>query len=356
MVRVVLEGRMKAMVLHDWVSKWGSNLKFEEVTIPKLGPSDVLVEVKACGVGLSVSNFMMGAIGKNPTLLPKIPGDEITGVVAETGTAVQNFAEGDRVIVYIFVTCDHCKYCLSGKQDLCVNFGGWIGRHLNGGYAEYVKVPSNCLFKLSDEVSFVDGTVINTALAASVHALESRGQMQLGETVMIIGAAGGVGVHMSQLAKLYGARVIGVDVDDEKLKRTSDFGVDVRINASRSDVPEEVKKATGGGGADIVVDLVGSSKTMGDALNSLGRAGRFVNLTTHLGSKIEAPLGKLVLDEIVITGSRYTTKHEFLKALELIRSGRVKPVISERSTLSEVERLHVLLAENKLFGRGVMVS
>jgi D-arabinose 1-dehydrogenase-like Zn-dependent alcohol dehydrogenase len=161
---------------------------------------------------------------------------------------------------------------------------------------------------------------------------------------------------MSQLAKLYGARVIGVDVDDDKLKRTSEFGVDVRINASKSDVAEEVKKATAGRGADIVVDLVGSSKTMGDALNSLGRAGRFVNLTTHPGSKIEAPSGKLVLEEIVITGSRYTTKHEFLKALELIRSGRVKPVISQSSTLSEVEKLHVLLAENKLLGRGVMVS
>lgn len=346
---------MKAMVLHDWVSKWGSNLRLEDVSIPKLGPTDVLVKVKACGVGLSVSNFMMGAIGKNPALLPKIPGDEITGTVAEAGTAVQGFNVGDRVIVYIFVTCDKCKYCVSGRQDLCVNFGGWIGRHLNGGYAEYVKVPSSCLFKLPDEVSFVDGTVVNTALAATVHALESRAQIQFGETVLIIGAAGGVGVHMSQLAKLYGARVIGVDVDDEKLKRTADLGVDVRINASTSDVPEEVKKATSGGGADIAVDLVGSPKTLSDALNSLGRAGRLVNLTSHLGVKFEVPSAKLVLEEIALTGSRYTTKHEFLKALELIRIGRVKPVISDRSTLSEVERLHILLAENKLFGRGVMV-
>jgi propanol-preferring alcohol dehydrogenase len=347
---------MKAMVLHDWVSKWGSNLKLEEVPIPKLAPSDVLVKVNACGVGLSVSNFMMGAIGKNPSLLPKIPGDEITGTVAETGTAVQKFTNGDRVIVYIFVTCDQCKYCVSGRQDLCVNFGGWIGRHLNGGYAEYVKVPSSCLFKLPDDVSFVDGTVINTALAAPVHALESRGQIQLGETVMIIGAAGGVGVHMSQLAKLYGARVIGVDVDDEKLKRTTEFGVDVKINASTSDVPEEVKKTTAGAGADIVVDLVGTPKTLSDALNSLGRAGRFVNLTSHPGIKFEVPSAKLVVEEISITGSRYTTKHEFLKALELVRSRRIKPVISERSTLSDVEKLHVLLAENKLFGRGVMIS
>ena len=351
-----MEGKMKAMVLHDWVSKWGNNLKLEDVPIPQLGPSDVLVKVKACGVGLSVSNFMMGAIGKNPALLPKIPGDEITGTVAEAGSAVQGFTVGDRVIVYIFVTCDKCKYCLTGRQDLCVNFGGWIGRHHNGGYAEYVKVPSNCLFKLPDQVSFVDGTVVNTALAASVHALESRGQMQFGESVLIIGAAGGVGVHLSQLAKLYGARVIGVDVDDGKLKRTADLGVDVTINASTSDVSEEVKKATAGGGVDIAVDLVGSPKTLSDAFNSLGRAGRLVNLTTIPGVKFEVPSGKLVLEEVAITGSRYTTKYEFLKALELIRTGRVKPVISDRSTLSDVERLHVLLGENKLFGRGVMVS
>jgi len=346
---------MKAMVLHNWVERWGDNLKLEEVPIPSLGPHDVLVKVRACGVGGTVSNFMMGEMSKDPKLLPRIPGDEIAGEVAEMGSEVQGFGVGDRVLVYLFITCGRCRFCLSGRNDLCSNFAGWIGRHKNGGYAEYAAVPDANLFKLPDEIPFVEATTINTAVASGVHALRSRAQVVLEDDVMIVGAAGGVGVHVVQLAEVLGGRVFAVDVDDEKLNRLREYGADFMINSKSVDVPEQIKKFTGGKGVDVAVDFVGSSKTLSDSVSSLGRGGRLVNLAAHPGVKFELSAGQLVLNEIVITGSRYTTKHEFLEAIELVRTGRIKPVVTQTAGLKDVEKLHIMIAENKLFGRAALV-
>ena len=345
---------MRAMVLHDWVERWGDNLKLEIRPIPKLGPKDVLVKVKACGVGLTVSNFMMGGMGKDPKLLPRIPGDETAGEVAEVGSQVEGFRVGDRVLVYLFITCGKCEYCLSGRNNLCANFRGWIGRHYDGGYAEFVKVPESNLFKLPEEIKFIDATIINTALSSSVHVLDSRARMSFADNIMVMGAAGGVGVHLVQLAKLYGGNVFAVDVDEEKLHRLKEYGTDFILNPKKVDLPEEINKLTNGRGVNIVVELVGTPETLTNSMKCLGKEGRLVNLTSHPGVKLEAPLISLVLNEITVTGSRYTTKQEFLKAVEFLREGKIKPVISVVRKLEEVEKIHVSLAEHKLFGRGAI--
>jgi propanol-preferring alcohol dehydrogenase len=235
-----------------------------------------------------------------------------------------------------------------------VNFAGWIGRHRNGGYAEYAAVPDSSLFKLPKEIPFVEATTINTAVASTVHALRSRAQVTLEDDVMIVGAAGGVGVHTVQLAKVLGARVFAVDTDDEKLSRLKEYGADFLINAKSGDVPEQVKKLTAGKGVDVVVDFVGSSKSLVDSVNSLGRGGRLVNLAIHPGVKLEVTAGQLVMNELIITGSRYTTKHEFLDAMELVRTGRVKPVVTKTAGLEDVEKLLIMINENKLFGRAAV--
>jgi propanol-preferring alcohol dehydrogenase len=348
-----MKSEMKAMVLHNWVEKWGDNLKLETLPIPSPGQHEVLVKVKACGVGGTVANFMMGEMSKDPKLLPKIPGDDIAGEVAEIGSQVQGLGVGDRVVVYLFITCGECKFCLSGRNDLCVNFAGWIGRHKNGGYAEYAAIPDANLFKLPKEIPFVEATTINT-VASSVHMLRSRAQVMLEDDVMIVGAAGGVGVHAVQLAKILGGRVFAVDTDDEKLSRLREYGIDFLINAKSGDVPEQVKKLTAGKGVDVVIDFVGSPKTLADSASSLGRGGRLVNLAVHPGVKFEVSAGQLVLSEIIITGSRYTTKHEFLDAIELVRSGRIRPVVTQTAELKDVEKLYTMINEHKLFGRAAL--
>lgn len=349
-----MSDKMKAMVLHNWVQKWGNNLKLEEIPIPKINSNDVLVKVKACGVGLTVSNFMMGGMSTDSKLLPRIPGDEIVGEVAEKGSNVEDFKIGDRVIVYLFITCGKCRYCLTGRNDLCLNFGGWIGRTRDGGYAEYVKVPKENLFKLPEEIPFLEATVINTAVASSVHILKSRAQMAYGEDVLIIGAAGGVGVHLIQLIKLFGGRVFACDIDDEKLEKLKGYGVEFLINTRKIKLSDEVKKLTNGNGVDIAIDFVGTPQTIFDGISSLGRGGRLINLASPQNVKFEIPLLPLVINEWIITGSRYTTKYEFLQGIELVKTGKIKPVITVKRKLKDVEQIHVMLHENKVFGRGAI--
>jgi len=346
---------MNAMVLHDWVTIWGHNLKYEKVPTPKPSPQEVLVKVRACGVGLPAANFMMGEAGKDPKLLPKIPGDEIAGEIVQVGSSVSAFKEGDRVIDYIFITCGECEFCLSGEQSLCTRFGGWVGRHVNGGYAEYVKLPASSVFKLPDGISFLDATAICTAISSPLHVLRSRVNLQPGDSVMIIGAAGGVGVHAIQVAKLYGARVIAVDIDDSKLDKLREFGIDVLINARNVDLPQEVRKVTAGRGVDLVIDYVGVPKTLTDAVSSLARRGKFVNLTTHPGTKFEVESSLLVREEISITGSRYASKSDVNEAISLVKAGKIRPVITETVNLQDVEKLHVKMVEGRLFGRGATV-
>jgi propanol-preferring alcohol dehydrogenase len=350
-----MDGKMRAMVLHDWVKKWGDNLKLEHVPIPKVDEKEALVKVKACGVGLTVSNFMVGRTTRDPKLLPKIPGHEIAGDVVEVGEGVENVRVGDRVLVYFYLACGHCKFCLDGMQDLCLNLRGQVGVHCDGGYAEYAKLPADNLIKFPESIPYVEATVINDAVGTPVHVMKRRAQVRPGDDVMVIGAAGGVGIHMIQMAKVFGGNVIGVDIDDEKLKKAQELGADVVVNGRRQSVVDEVKKATGGKGVESAIDLVGSRDTLVACLESVSKLGKVVVLTTHPGVTVEVSPRRLVHDEVAFMGSRYTTKAEFMEAIEFVRRGKVKPVVSETRPLERVEELHVKLSENRLLGRGAVI-
>ena len=350
-----MDGKMRAMVLHDWVRKWGDNLKLEHVPIPKVGSKDALVKVRACGVGLTVSNFMTGESTKDRQLLPRIPGHEIAGDVVEVGEWVEDVKVGDRVLVYFYMSCGHCKFCLDGIQELCTNLRGNIGIQCDGGYAEYARVPADNLIRFPDSIPYVEATVINDAVGTPVHVMKTRAQVKPGDDVMVIGAAGGVGIHMVQMAKVFGGNVIGVDVDDEKLKKVQELGADVVVNARRQSVVEEARKATGGKGVEASIDMVGSRETLIACLESASRRGRVITLTGHPGVTVEVSPRRLVHDEIALMGSRYCTKTEFMEAIEFVRRGKVKPIVSESRPLERVEELHVKLSENRLLGRGVVI-
>jgi len=350
-----MDGSMRAMVLHEWVKKWGNNLKLENVPIPKIQSGEALVRVKACGVGLTVSNFLTGESSTDHRLLPRIPGHEIAGDVVEVGEGVSNIGVSDRVLVYFYLSCGNCKFCLGGAQDLCDNLRGVVGVQCDGGYAEYVKVPAGNLLRFPESIPYAEATVINDAVATPVHVIKRRAEVRPGHDVMVIGAAGGVGIHMVQVAKLFGGNVIAVDVDDEKLKRVEELGAEVVINARRQSVVKEVKRVTEGKGVESAIDMVGSRETLTSCLESVARQGRLVALTGHPGVTVEVSPRRLVHDEIAFLGSRYTTKAEFMEAVEFVRSGKVKPVVSESRPLERVEELHVMLSENRLLGRGVVI-
>jgi propanol-preferring alcohol dehydrogenase len=347
---------MKAIVLHEWVRSWGNNLRLEEVPTPKPGPRDVLIRVRACGVGYTVTKFLMSKDdgGADPLLLPRIPGHEIAGDVVETGEKVFEYKKGERVLVYFYLICGRCQCCLAGEQNHCVNRKGLVGMHIDGGYAEYVNVPVQNVLPLPDSIPYRDATVINDAVATPVHVMKHRALVKPGDTILIVGAGGGVGVHAVQAAKFCGGRVIGADVDDAKLKQLKDFGATEVINVKDQSMLDEVKRLTNGNGVDAAVDFVCNQKTLIDTANCLGRRGRMVVMAQPQIplSILSSPV--LIAREVTITGSRYATFQDFMEATELVRRSIIKPVIGEEGELEDAEKIHSHIAQNKIFGRGVV--
>jgi len=317
---------VKALVLHEW----GGPLKLEEVPIPKVGSREALVKVRACGIGLTLNWLRQGKMGGS---VPRIIGHEVAGEVVEIGKQVTKVKVGERVCVYFYLTCGTCEFCRKNRETLCRNFRGYVGAAIDGGYAEYVKLPEENLLPIPDELSFEEAAIIPDAIGTPLHALRERAQVRPPDTVIVVGAGGGVGIHAVQMAKLCGGWVIAVDTSDEKLAKTRELGADAVINDSKEDFVEKAKRLTGGKGVDVVIDFVCTTDTLNKGIRSLDRGGRLICMAEGRTDPGEAtlavPPGYIVYNELVLTGSRCITKQELAESIEVVRQGRIKPVITE---------------------------
>ncbi|HEV2358721.1 MAG TPA: alcohol dehydrogenase catalytic domain-containing protein [bacterium] len=339
---------MKAQLLRAW----GGPLVYADHPDPVAGAGEVLVAVRACGVGLTVVNYMAGRLGR-PEPLPRVPGHEFTGVVVEAGPGVTGLRPGDRVMSYFYLTCGRCEWCRSGREPLCRNHGGYVGVHRDGGYAELVCLPEANVLPLPDGVPFVDGTVIPDAVATPYHVCASRAAVRVGDRVLVIGAGGGVGIHMVQMARLFGGRVVAVDVDEAKLEHCRRAGAEAAVNFRAPDAEDRARTALAGG-ATVAIDLVGGPETLAWAFGLLGAGGRMVMLTTAEGAALDVATRRMVMGELTIMGSRYCSRAEVLAAARLVQEGRIAPVVSGVRPLADAEALHAMLRAGTLLGRGAI--
>ncbi|MGH9102251.1 MAG: alcohol dehydrogenase catalytic domain-containing protein [Acidimicrobiales bacterium] len=335
------------------LGSWGGELVLEEgVPDPEAGPGEVLVKVLACGIGLTVLNCVRGDLGADPANLPRIPGHELVGVVTGCGAGVDRSRTGELVAAYFYLSCGHCPACYRGSHSLCESLGGYVGVDRDGGYAELVALPAANALPLPPGIDAVEATVVPDAVATPVH-VAGVGRVGAGQRVAVVAAGGGVGVHMVQVARLHGADVAGLEASDEKLAfLESELGV-VAIDSSdfgRAQLPGPWR-----GGADVIIDFLGSRASLAWALSSLDLGGRLVVVTTF--PDVDVPLlpRDLVLRQRSVLGSRYCGKAELLEAAALVRSGAVRPVIGERVSLAGVEAVHGQLREGSLLGRGALV-
>jgi alcohol dehydrogenase, propanol-preferring len=342
---------MKALVLKEL----GGPLMLEDVPMPQPGPGEVLVRVRACGLGLTLvwnRNGRGGTSGK----LPRVIGHEIAGDVAEVGPSVDGFTPGDRVNVYYYLTCGNCRWCNRGRDDLCDQQAGVVGRQIDGGLAEYVKLPVRNVCQIPPGVSDVDAAVTADAIATPVHVLRERAQLKAPDTVLVVGAGGGVGIHMVQMAKVLGAsRVIAVDINAEKLALARQNGADEVINSREGAFDEEALRLTRGRGVDVVVEMVGVTETLERSLRSLGTGGRLVWVGTY-DSRASLPLTQDALrGECILTGSRYCARHELAEALELVAQGRIRPAVTRICQLEEADAVLRSIERMELAGRACVV-
>ena len=346
---------MKAMVL----PAFGAPLRLQTVPRPGVGPGDVLLRVRAAGVGLTV--VIMTANPGRVTSFPRIPGHEVAGEVVEVGSEVTTVAVGERVVCHFYLTCGACRFCRSGRETLCTTFRGFVGQATDGAYAEYMAIPARNVTPIPAGVSDLDAAIASDAIATPYHACREEARVGPGDTVLIVGAGGGVGIHGVQMAKLCGGWVVGVDITDDKLDAAKAAGADASVDGRAGDLAAQVRALTGGRGVDAAIDFVASRETLEASLASLARAGRLVIIGSRppavfgVEATFRVDPGQMLSDMLEIHGSRYVTLTEIQQTLELLRLGRIRPVISRTFPLEAAEEAHALLRQNALIGRAALL-
>jgi len=325
-------------------------LSVEDVPIPELDYGEVLVATKACGI-CGTDLHIIDGTGYKPKL-PHILGHEPAGVVAKLGPGVTKFKVGDRVVPNIFFTCGECFFCRTNRETMCINFKGALGVGINGGYAEYFKAPAKNLFILPSKIGFEEGSVIADAVVTSVHAVRRRAQVKADDVVVVIGV-GGVGQSVMQIAKHSGATVFGVARRPQRAEVGAKFGADVMINSSTQDVGKTISDLTGGFGADIVIDNVGSKETFLEALGAVHRGGRIV-MVGETEDTIPLSTFKLCVNELDILGSRSGGRQDTVEAIELVERGIVTPFASDSFTLDRINDAFDAIKQGKVMGRAVV--
>ena len=342
---------MRAMV----IPAFGASMELADVPMPKIGPSDVLLRVRATGVGLTV--VIMTANPGRVTAFPRIPGHEVAGEVVERGSEVEHVQVGDRVACHFYLTCHACRFCRSGRETLCTSFKGFVGQAIDGGYAEYMAVPALNVTPIPPGVSDMDAAVATDAIATPYHACREEARVGPGDTVLIVGAGGGVGIHGVQMAKLCGGWVLGADLTDDKLAAAKEYGADALVDVRRGDLAAQVKRATDGRGVDAVIDFVASRDTLESGVQALARAGRLVIIGSRpkavfgVDAAFTVDPGRMLYDMLEIHGSRFVTLTELAQTLELLRQQRIRAVVTRTFPLEGAEEAHELLRKNAIVAR-----
>ena len=294
-------------------------LEEQKVPIPELERSDVLIRVAAAGICHSDVHYRAG-ISKIDNL-PVTLGHEVAGTIERIGEDVAGVAPGDRVCVHYLVHCGSCEYCRRGLEQFCTTVQ-MVGKQRDGGYAEFIKVPSRNGFKLPDEISFEVGAIMMCSSATALHALK-KARLRAGESVAIFGF-GGLGFSALQLARAFDCgEIYVVEINRAKLDSIRKLGA-IAIDASTGDPVEQIKKATDGNGVDVSVELIGSAKTMQQAFQCLAPLGRaaLVGLTNESMSIL--PYQELINKEAEIIGVSDHLASEIPTLLEFARSGKLR--------------------------------
>ncbi|MDX1557156.1 MAG: zinc-dependent alcohol dehydrogenase family protein [Xanthomonadales bacterium] len=327
----------------------------ENVPDPAPQAGGVVLRVMASGVCLSDWH---GWKGHDPDItLPHVPGHELAGTVEAVGTGTTNWRVGDRVTVPFVGGCGHCPQCESGNQQVCDHqfqpgFTHW------GSFAEYVSIQyaDTNLVRLPDDMAFDTAASLGCRFATAFRAIVDQGRAAAGEWIAVHGC-GGVGLSAIMIAHALEARVLAVDISDEKLERASSLGADACLNISdKFDIPEAVKDLTRGG-PHVSVDAIGNSDVVGNSILSLRKRGRHVQVGLMGGETrpVEIAMDAVIANELEIRGSHGMQAHRYGEMIGMITSGALSPEALIGRRISLEESIEVLTSMDQFQNEGLTV-
>jgi alcohol dehydrogenase, propanol-preferring len=337
-------------------------LQVQELVTPKPKGQQVLIKVQSSGVCHSDIHLWEGGYeGPGGQLLkttdrgvkyPLTPGHEIAGVIDSLGEQAEGFSKNEKVLVFPWIGEGLCPACRMGKENLCDKPRS-LGIYTDGGYSEYVLVPSyRYLVKIGEELD-TDTSAPLSCSALTAYGAVKNTNLTPNDNVVIVGA-GGLGLMAIQLAKaITGSRIIATDLDDEKLKEAKNNGADITINSKKEDPVKAVMELTGKMGADAVIDFVNASKTVETDMQLLRRRARIV-LVGLFGGELKLNLVTMPTRAYRLIGSYTGSIADLIELVSLAERGVIKPIISNRFKLDQATEALTMLKEGKIVGRGVI--
>jgi len=338
---------VKAIVIESFGPP--ENLKVHEFSQPVPGPGDILVQVEAAGV---CHHDVIHRAGKLPgAKVGVVPGHETAGQVIAIGSEVTMHAPGDRVVIYQRRFCGRCRSCLRGRQDLCRALGA-PAVDTEGGYAEFICVPENMGIRIPDEVDWTVAALSCCPIGTSLRAIKTVGGMQPGDTVLINGASGGLGVHQIQIARALGGRPIAVTTSEAKVPFLKSLGAEHVVVSQSLAYSAQVWSLTQKQGVDLAIDNLGAS--LPETLRCVTQGGAVVVLGNVAGAAVPVMPGLLIGRRVRIAGSGMAPVDEVRQALAMLASGMIKAVISDSMKFSEASKSHALMEARGVQGRVVL--
>jgi NADPH:quinone reductase-like Zn-dependent oxidoreductase len=337
---------MKAILFHQHGGP--EVLEYADFPTPEPKSGEALIRLRVASlnrVDVTVRNGWPGL----KLELPHINGADGAGEIVQLGDGVTDFKVGDHVVINANIGCGKCEYCLAGQDNMCRNWH-LLGETMRGTYAEYISLPARQLYKLPNDFDLRIAAASALVFQTAWHSLITRGNLRAGESVVIVGAGGGVNTASVQVAKFSGARVIVVGLDARKLEKAKSLGADILIDRSKDeDWSKAVYSATEKRGADIVVDNVGTTFPL--SFRSLRKGGRLLTVGNSGGPKFEIDNRFIFAKQLSIIGSTMSPITDFVKVMDLIVAGKLHPALDQSFPLKDAAAAQKRLEAGEQFGK-----
>jgi len=323
-------------------------VKYGDVPDPKPGPGEVLIRVHACAL-----NFLDIWVRRGwPGLKLEMPhwcGADVAGEIAELGENVSDWQVGQRVVVDPGVNLVEDEYTRRGEDSVSPGYH-ILGEHRRGGAAEYLTVPASNLAVIPDNIDYPEAAAPLLVGLTAWRMLMHQARLRAGESVLVVGAGGGVNSMAIQMARLAGATVYVVAGNPEKSERAQQLGADVVLDRSQVDWGKEIFKLTSRRGVDVVVDNVGQA-TITKSMQAVARGGRIVIVGNTSGPQAEIDIRFIFGKQISLIGSTMGSHQDFRDVIDLLWAGKIKPVIHRVMPLSEGCDAYKMMEEGRHFGK-----